>query len=181
MNNPFIKLLYDKEEYRFSNFFRYHMHKRKVKKFKKNIYNSKFDFSMLNNISEFIKYAEDIFFFDNSFNNEIGLYSSRYYKPDENGFKISNSPYSKNCDITVKLIFGNGMIYHAYIEIKRKGGSQRTTTFEFEGINELRLLPIDNIVDNYIVLDQVIDIVYTCVLQLFDFCYENKAPQRFSM
>lgn len=180
--NSFIKLIYDKEEYSFSNFFRYHIHKRKVKKFKKNIYDSKFDLSMLNNIAEFIKYAETVFFFDNSFNNTIGLYSSRNYEPGENGFKISNSPYSKDCDITVKLISSNDTIYHAYVEVKRKGGSQTITTFEFDGDNDLITFPISGtVIDNYIFLDKIIDIIYTCALQLFDFCYENRAPRRFGM
>ena len=175
--NRFIAMIYEKQEFSWKNFFKYHKHIRQLRKFKNMIYKGSPDFWTLWEMSDFIKFAEDAFFYDNSLSNShIGLYSSRNYKPNENGFKITNSPYSDKCNIIVKLSNINDS-QKVTVEVDRLVGSNTKSILQFK--NNQWIKESDNTDVNEIILDNVIDIINTCILQLFNFCYNNRFLKRY--
>ena len=82
--NMFIDIIYDKMESRsiFSKWFNY----LKMRRFKKTLSTCSPSFHVIWQIADFIKYAERLFFYENSIKNS--LYSSNSYSDGENGFKI---------------------------------------------------------------------------------------------
>ena len=175
--NPFIRLIYEKEEKKITNLFKYLSHKRKLNKFKKTIYNGSPSFETLWQMSEFIKFAETAFLYDNSLesDNYIGLYSSRNYKHDENGFKIINSEFSRDCDITVKLDNKKSTVALAIEPHKNREGNTKVLWFK----NNSWMYESDETVKNEILLDMSIDIINSCILELFGFCYYMRLRRRY--
>lgn len=178
--NEFIYIIYNKVPLSFKTVFKYLRNKSQYKKFKKKIYNCSPDFDLLWEMADFIKIAENVFCYDNSLptlekgytHDRIGLYSSRSYNSNENGFKIINSKYCNNCNITVKLYAKNRRIS---IEIDRYVGHGIVTTMHFRGGE----WECDHFKYDEILVDNVIDIINTCILKLFDECYKAKNRRRY--
>lgn len=175
--NPFIRFLYEKQECSLKNFFKYTSYKRKLKKFKKTIYNGSPTFETLWHMAELIKYAERVFLYDNRLesNNYIGLYSSKNYKSGENGFKITRSEFSKDCDITVKL---DEKKFTVAVAIEPHKGENNTRVLWFK--NNSWMYESDDTAENEVLLDMAIDIINTCILKLFDFCYYMRLRKRYN-
>ena len=97
--NLFINTIYDKTKLSLKTLFKYLKHNKQKKKLIKTIREGSPSFGLLWKMADFIKYAEELFFYDNSTKNtEIGLYSSRGYTYGCNGFKIN----ATDCFITIK-------------------------------------------------------------------------------
>ena len=160
--NVFLNLINDKVKLSAKTFFKYFAHKREVKKFRKSIKNGSPSFGLLWKMADFIKGAEKIFFYDNSTKNtEIGLFSSKGYNPGNNGFKI-NTP---ECFVVVKLFSDDQKVM---IELERRNGEGIKTLFVFEKENWVEE---PNLYDEML-LEQVIKIINSRMLMLFDYCYE---------
>lgn len=159
--NVFLNLIYEKTKLSFKTFFKYFIHKRKVKKFRNDILKGSPSFGLLWKMSDFIKGAEKIFFYDNSTKNtEIGLFSSKGYSPGNNGFKIN----TEECFIVVKLFSDDQKVA---IELERRNGEGMKTLFVF--INE-EWAEEHNLYDEML-LEQVIKIINSKIILLFDYCY----------
>lgn len=175
--NPFIRFIYEKEEKKFGNIIKYLFHISKLKKFKKTIYRGSPSFETLWQMAEFIKFAEIAFLYDNSLDsdNYIGLFSSKNYKKDENGFKIINSEFSKDCDITIKLDNKKSTVALAIEPHKNRDTNTKVLWFK----NNQWMYENEDILENEILLDMSIDIINTCILELFGFCYYMRYRKRY--
>ena len=175
--NPFVRFLYEKPEYTLKNFFKYHSYKRKLNKFKKTVYNGSPSFQTLWQMADFIKFAERAFLYDNTLDskNYIGLYSSKNYKSNENGFRVINSDFSKDCNITIKLDEKKSTVA---VAIEPHNGENNTRVLWFK--NNLWMYESDDTAENEILLDMAIDIVNTCIFKLFDFCYYMRLRKRYN-
>lgn len=160
--NVFLNLIADKTALSFKTFFKYFRHKRKVKKFRNDIINGSPSFGLLWKMSDFIKGAEKIFFYDNSTKNtDIGLFSSKGYAPGNNGFKIN----TEECFIVVKLFSDDQKVM---IELERRTGECMKTLFIFENEN---WTSEHNFYDEML-LEQVIKVINNKMIRLFDYCYD---------
>lgn len=159
--NVFMDYIYKKDIYKSINFLKFINHKRQVKKFKKSIYSGSPSFNILWQMSDFIKHAEFVFFYDNSVkNSEIGLYSSKNYQDGTNGFKL----LSQDCDITIKLFWDSKSVI---LEIARNKGDKVKTILNFK---DEQWVANPSIYEE-MALEQVIKLINDRILKLFDFCY----------
>ena len=126
---------------------------------------------MLEEISDFVKLAEHFYFYDNSAN-RFGLYSSRSYNPNENGFKIKTT----ECTIICKLIHKDNQKI-TLIDINRHKGHKTTTSFKFVESNWSD--PLDNTEDNHIVLNKVISTIWDYAFGLCS-AYIDPSDERYS-
>ena len=160
--NMFMNMIYEKVKLSPMTIFKYIKHKRKLKKFIKDIDQGSPSFGLLWKMADFIKYAEEVFFYDNSTKNtEFRLFSSRGYIPGENGFKI-NHP---SCFIVVKLYSDTERVV---VEMERTMGDRLKSRFAFsneqwEGEPTLH---------DEMLLEQIIKIINGSILDLFKYCYD---------
>ena len=157
--NIFINMIYNKPS---SGFFKKRKHKKEANKFRKEILDGSPGFGLLWRMSDFIKLAEDVFFYSNSLNNtEFGLYSSRQFEENQNGFKITDA--EKGVVITIKLLSKS---QHVIMEIDRINSFSKTTlSFTNEQWDRA-----PSIYDE-MVLEHAIKIINTRIIKLFDHYY----------
>lgn len=162
--NVFMSMIYNKVNLSFKTFFKYFKQKRRVKKFRKDILDGSPSFGLLWKMADFIKYAEEVFFYDNSTKNtEFMLFSSRGYIPGENGFKI-NHP---ECFIIIKLYSD---IQRVVIEMSRTKGSGLKNIMAFSNEQwEGEPTAFDEML-----LEQLIKIINSSIISLFDYCYSKR-------
>lgn len=164
--NVFVNMILNKVTFSWRHPFKYLSHKMELKKFKKKIDRGSPSFGLLWKMADFIKYAEEIFFYDNSNtknDNGIGLYSSRSFNAGENGFKIINS----KCTITIKLLSES---QKCILEVARNSGAKLKNTMEFISDNWSG----EPTAYDEMLLEQVIKMINSCILKLFDFCYNER-------
>ena len=158
--NIFIDLINKKTIYR--GFLKKILHKLEVRRFKKTINNGSPSFILLWNFADFIKYAEQIFFIENSNTDTVGIYSSRNYKAGQNGFKITTD----DIIITVKLYNSNCSVA---IDIKYKN-TDLNGEFNFKNekwVNE------PSVYDEML-LEEIIKIINQNMIDLFTACYDKR-------
>lgn len=144
-------------------FFKRFFHKLEVKKFKKTIYKGSPSFTVLWNFADFIKYAEEIFFIENI--NEVdklGIYSSRQYKPGQNGFRVT----TKDIVITVKLFNSSCSVA---IDV---GYRKNDLHHQFNFKNE-KWVSEPSIYDEML-LEEIIKIINFEMIKLFEECYDKR-------
>lgn len=162
--NIFMQYIYKKINMNFFNIIHYMIHIYKINKFKKEIHNGSPGFDVLWQMADFVKLSEMVFCYDNSIDNkDIGLYSSRNYQNGTNGFRI----IEENYDITIKLFSKSKEVA---LEINRSRGEKLKTAISFKD-NKWK----DNH-DKYdeMLLEQVIELINTKILLLFDYCYNAR-------
>lgn len=165
LSNIFMGMIYEKVDRAFPHIFKYLSHKKKLKKFRRDIHEGSPGFGLLWKMADFIKLAEMVFFYNNSIktSSEFGLYSSRNYCPGENGFKITTN----ECTIAIKL---NSEYQKVMVEVVRSFGDKTTSSLVF--INE-QWDSNPSIYDEML-LEQVIKIINDRILKLFDYCYSAR-------
>lgn len=159
--NTFIDLIYKKKKLSFFGLIPYLVHRKSVKAFKNKINKCSPGFEMLWDISDFIKIAEYVFFYDNSMKTEIGLFSSDNYQKGTNGFRI----YDDNCNITLKLFRGSKT---AALEVERTSGNKKKSMLSFKNESWEK----DPTIYDEMMIEQVIKAINKKTLLLFDYCYE---------
>lgn len=154
-------LLHEKLLLKKHNIFRYIRHKNEIKRIKKNIIKRSPSFDELWELSDFIKMAENVFFYDNSLsNNDICLFSSDNYQDGMNGFKLT----TKEVDIIIKLYKSSNTVS---IGINRKNGSKIKTLMDFKN-NDWKTEP--SIYDEML-LELIIKEINKKTIMLFEYCY----------
>lgn len=143
-------------------FFKGIRHSHDVKKFKRTIEKGSPSFFLLWNFADFIKYAEKIFFIENSDPEATGCYSSRNFKAGQNGFRIN----IYNLSIVVKLFNSTCSIA---MDIFYK---DTNTTEQFKFKNE-EWDQEHNLYDEML-LEQVIKIINREMIYLFEECYDKR-------
>jgi len=160
--NIFTELIYEKHHK--MNFIKRFFYRRRVNKFIKNIENGSPSFDLLWALSDFIKIAEMVFFYDNSLKNEsIGLYSSKNYQDYNNGFKIT----CKDCSIVIKLYAKSKEVA---LSIERHNGEKTATSISFmdnQWVGEPTMY-------DEMLLEQVIKRINEKAIALFWFCYNQR-------
>ena len=160
--NPFIGLIYEKIDLKFKTLFKYRKHRKKVKRFIKDILECSPSLDILWKMADFIKLAEKIFFYDNSIKNtEIGLYSSKNYPVAQNGFRISTA----ECRVVIKLFSD---VQKVCVEIERLKGEGGKISLSFTNGEW------DNTPNQYdeMLLEQIIKIINSRIIVLFNYCYD---------
>lgn len=160
--NEFINLIYNKPT---TGFFKKLAYKKKIKKFRKDILEGSPSFGLLWKMADFIKFAENVFFFDNHPKNK-GLFSSRSYTDGQNGFKIS--PENEAVEIIVKLYSDTKRVV---VEIERgstSNGFKNNLTFEDDS-----WITVPTI-DDEMLLENVIRRINTSIVELFDKYYAQR-------
>lgn len=120
-------------------------------------------FGQLWSFADFVKLAEEIFFYNNKSGST--LFSSSSYKVGENGFVIT-SPVD-NVIITVKLYSDTQSIT---MDIKRTNGTNMVTTLKFKE-NDWEETPKES---SIILLDNVIGIINRHIVMLLRYCYDRR-------
>ena len=154
--NIFLRYIYNKPINIFKRFF----YRFKIKKFRRDILRSSPTFIILWQMADFIKYAEQIFFYSNSLSDS--LYSSDDYEYNRNGFKVNSKEH--NIVITVKLYKETSKVA---LEINR-GKNKRVATMYF--IHEQ--WDREPTVYDEMLLEQTIKIINDEIIKLFDTCYK---------
>ena len=160
--NIFIDMIYGKKKKSVFGFLSYLFYKRKVNKFRNKILAISPSFEVLWEMSNFIKLAEEIFFYDN--NIEGALYSSRSYRDGENGFKINEMDI---CTIVVKLYEDKKRVS---LEIKHNNGLELLNRYSFKNSE----WTTDPSIYDEMILEQVIKIINKHIIDLFDKCYNAR-------
>lgn len=120
-------------------------------------------FGQLWSFSDFIKLAEEIFFYNNKSGST--LFSSNSYKAGENGFVITSDV--DNVIITLKLYSDyQGII----MDIKRTNGTNMISTLKFRE-NDWEDQPKES---DIILLDNVIGIINRHIVMLLKYCYSRR-------
>lgn len=143
------------------------LYKRKLKKFCKNILKSSPSFETLWDMALFIKNAEKLFFYINNPNkmsDTIGLYSSRNFPNNQNGFKLSTT----YCQIILKLYIELNNDKRLVLEIENKDSGMRSN---FVFINN-EWIKDHSKLDEFF-LNNVIGLINTHIINLFSFCLEK--------
>lgn len=159
--NIFIDLIYKKKTLSLFGLIPYLKHRRAVKAFKDLIDKCSPGFEMLWAISDFIKIAEHVFFYNNSTKTEIGLFSSDNYQEGTNGFKV----YDDNCNITLKLFNGSKTVA---LEVERTNGNKKKSMLSFKNESWEK----NPTVYDEMMMEQVIKAINKKTLLLFDYCYK---------
>lgn len=159
--NMFIDKIYGKKKKSFFRFLSYILYEKKIKKFKKNILSMSPSFDVLWQMANFIKLAEEIFFYDNNIDGV--LYSSRSYGYRENGFKINDG----SSIIVLKLYDERKKVS---LEVKRSNGGELISRYTFKNSEWVS----EPTVYDEMVLEQVIKSINKHIIELFDFCYNAR-------
>ena len=141
-------------------------HRIKLHKFRKTILEGSPSFGLLWKMADFIKIAEIVFFYNNThtLDSEFTIYSSKEYMAGTNGFKLRDD--NAGVILLVKLISDTQKVI---VDIERQRGNKFKNTMTFVE-NKWQ----DNNYTAYdeMLLEQVIKIINTKIIALFDHCYE---------
>lgn len=129
----------------------------------KKIFNTSPSFGQLWNFANFIRLAEEIFFYNNK--RDSLLYSSASYKAEENGFVITSE--IDHVIITVKMYSATQEII---MDIKRTNGTNMMTTMRFKE-NDWEDPPEEG---SIVLLDNVIGIINRHIVMLLRYCYDRR-------
>lgn len=129
----------------------------------KRVFNTSPSFGQLWNFSNFIRLAEEIFFYNNK--RDTVLYSSNSYRAGENGFVITSEV--DHVIITIKMYSDTEQIL---MDIKRTNGTNMMTSLKFRE-NNWDGEPNES---DIIILDNVIGIINRHIVMLMKFCYERR-------
>lgn len=144
-----------------SNWFKKLQKRIAYKKFISKLNKTSPDFVTLWHMCNFIKYAEVLFFYDNSLDQrEVGLYSSHDYPEGENGLRIFDDKYT----ITIKLYRASRQVVTL---VERLNGNKTKSKMDFTD-GQWNQDP-----DMYeeILLEVVVQILVERVIKLFSKCY----------
>lgn len=166
--NIFMKYIYDKEQFKLSNLFRYLSHKMRLNKFIRDIENGSPSFNILWQMADFIKLAETIFFYKNTQKDSgLGLYSSRNYASGTNGFRLSDLNDEGGLKVTIKL-FNESKQVLLEIEYLKTDNPKQIMTFTD---NDWDTAPTAY---DEMLLDQIIKIINHRIINLFYSCYDKR-------
>ena len=126
-------------------------------------FNTSPSFGQLWSFSDFIKLAEEIFFYNNKSGST--LFSSRSYKVGENGFIITSD--IDHVVITLKLYSDTQGIV---MDVKRTNGTNMVTSLKFRE-NDWEEDPKES---DIILLDNVIGIINRHIVMLMQYCYDRR-------
>lgn len=156
--NIFMDIIY---KYTMSgNVFKKVFYKCKINSFKRKIRKCSPDFWLLWNMADFIKYAEEVFMYNNSLDNNCpGLFSSRGYIDGQNGFKISGIDYT----MVIKLFSDTKKVA---INIDRLNGGNIKTSLLFKNEEWDK----DPTIYEEILLEGIIRDMNERFINLFDYC-----------
>lgn len=163
--NVFMNMIYEKvpEPTGFKGWWKYRKYQKKLRRFVKDISNGSPSFGMLWKMADFIKFAEEVFFFDNSTESSEYLYSSRKYERGQNGFKITTDE-----SVIVIKLYSNAQ--RVALEIDRLNGNKLRSALSFSHEQwEMEPTPYEEML-----LEQVIKIINSKMLSLFWRCYEAR-------
>lgn len=160
--NIFFNMILDRQNYKSKNIFGRLHHKWTVYKFRKTILKGSPSFGLLWKMADFVKLAEEIYFYDNSTKKNTGLFSSINYAIGENGFKV----FHYDCNITIKLFSDTQKVA---LEVDRLHGNKIKSNLVF--INE-SWDGNPGIYDE-LLLDRLITIINNSIISLFDECYDK--------
>ena len=164
--NIFMKYIYDKEQFKLLNIFKYWKHRVDLKRFKRNIFEGSPTFNILWQMADFIKLAESIFFYKNTQKeNTFGLYSSRNYTSGTNGFRVTDS--YRGLKVTIKLFSESRKVL---LEIDYLNSENQKQSLSFTD-NDWDIIPTAY---DEMLLDQVIRSINFSILKLFDDCYDKR-------
>lgn len=165
--NVFMSMIHDKPK---KGFFKRLKYQRQVKKFRNDIKEGSPGFGLLWRMADFIKLAEDCFFFPNVLDNsEFGLYSSRSYSKGQNGFKL----YDHEVVITIKLISDSERVVMEIDRLKVtstpgvSGNTKTTLSFTREEWDE------EPTIYDEMLLESAIRKINNRILHLFDYYYDR--------
>ena len=127
------------------------------------VFNTSPSFGQLWNFANFVRLAEEIFFYNNK--RDSLLYSSASYKAGENGFVITSE--IDHVIITVKMYSDSQEIV---MDIKRTNGTNMMTTLNFKE-NAWASPPEEG---SIVLLDNVIGIINRHIVMLLRFCYDRR-------
>ena len=127
------------------------------------IFNTSPSFGQLWNFSDFIRLAEEIFFYNNKSGST--LYSSNSYRAGENGFVITSD--IDHVMITIKLYSDTQGII---MDIRRTNGTNMITSLKFKE-NDWDFDPSEA---DIILLDNVIGIINRHIVMLLRYCYDRR-------
>ena len=171
MSNMFMNIVKDAVPLTWKTISKFFKFRSKVKKFKKTIHGGSPSFGVLWSFADFIKYAERIFFYDNSKNSNFGLFSSDSYEPGHNGFRIIDN-ISKEYIITVKLFTDTQKVG---IDIESQKGNKIKQNYTF--INgEWTEDPDDY---DILLVDRVISIINLNMICLLDMCIYKRIKDQY--
>lgn len=141
------------------------LHKRKVHKFRKTILEGSPSFGLLWKMADFIKISEVVFFYNNthSLDSEFSIYSSREYMAGTNGFKLRDD--NTGCTIIIKLISDTQKVI---VDIERQRGNKLKSSLVFV---DNKWQDSDYTSYDEMMLEQVIKIINSKIIDLFDYCY----------
>lgn len=162
MSNMFMNIIKEAIPFSFKSLFKYIRFKSKLKKIKKNINNGSPSFGVLWFFADFIKYAERIFFYDNSKTSSFGLYSSDGYELGSNGFRITDTK-SNEYIITIKLFSETQKVG---IDIECLKGNKIKQYYTF--INNEWIEDPDEY--DLLLIDRIISIINHNMISLLDAC-----------
>lgn len=164
--NIFMKHIYNKEYFKLSRLFKYLEHRKTVKKFKRDINEGSPSFNILWQMADFIKLAESVFFYKNTQkNNEFGLFSSKNYSTDTNGFRVTDEVNGLRA--TIKLLHSNKQLM---LEIEYLNSDISNKLLSFTN-NEWDITPT---IYEEMLLEQIIKSINSSILKLFDSCYDKR-------
>jgi len=165
--NVFMSMIHDKPR---SGFFKKLKYKKQIKKFRNDIKEGSPGFGLLWRMADFIKLAEDCFFYPNVLDNhEFGLYSSRAFSKGQNGFKM----YDTEVVITIKLISDSERVIMEIDRIKCTSTpgvcniTKTTLSFTKEQWDE------DPTIYDEMLLESAIRKINNRILYLFDYYYDR--------
>lgn len=127
------------------------------------IFDTSPSFGQLWNFANFIKLAEEIFFYNNK--RDSLLYSSASYKAGENGFVITSE--ADHVIITVKMYSDTQYIA---MDVKRTNGTNMLTSIAFKENNWVEEPEESSI----ILLDNIIGIINRHIIMLLKYCYDRR-------
>ena len=161
--NTFMNIISEKNS---KGIFKRLAHRIKLHKFRKTILEGSPSFGLLWKMADFIKIAEIVFFYNNThtLDSEFTIYSSKEYMAGTNGFKLRDD--NAGVILLVKLISDTQKVI---VDIERQRGNKFKNTMTFVE-NKWQ----DNNYTAYdeMLLEQVIKIINTKIIALFDHCYE---------
>lgn len=161
--NIFMQYIYDGWMIKKRNIFKYLKHKYDIKKFRKTILCGSPSFKLLWDMADFIKYAEEIYLYDNSIDNtDIRLFSSRKYNRGENGLKLND----KDSIVVIKLYAETSSVM---VEMERRNGTKMKSLLSFTD-NKWNSKP--TFVEE-LLLNNIIAFLNHQIIELFDRCYNE--------
>lgn len=160
--NTFMNVISEKNT---KGIFRHLAHCIKLYRFRKTILEGSPSFGLLWKMADFIKIAEIVFFYNNThaLDSEFSIYSSKEYIAGTNGFKLKDD--KTGVIIVIKLISDTQKVI---VDIERQRGNKLKNSLVFI---ENRWQDTNYTAYDEMLLEQVIKIINTKIIALFDYCY----------